>query len=117
MFAAQERLAARGGKVATSVPLASWEGIVAAIPDCQNMEELFHNTLPRRCKIWTESLYTSAYQMKRPWPDFLAQFKGVPQSLNELIEFNKTHAEAEFTERSCCSSRLTSSSYPNLECR
>lgn len=101
MFAAQERIAARGGKVVTSVPLASWESIVAAIPDIQNMEELFvGNTLPRRCKIWTESLYTSAYQMKRLWPDFLAQFEGVPQSLNELIEFNKTHADADFTERS-----------------
>lgn len=38
--------------------------------------------------------------MKRLWPDFLAQFEGVPQSLDELIEFNKTHADVEFTQRS-----------------
>lgn len=41
MFEAQERIAALGGKVVKSIPLASWDDIVAAMPDFRNMEDLF----------------------------------------------------------------------------
>lgn len=41
MFEAQERIAALGRKVVTSVPLAPWDDIVAAMPDFQNKEDLF----------------------------------------------------------------------------
>lgn len=39
--------------------------------------------------------------MKRRWPEFLATFEGVPQSLEELVEFNKAHADIEL--QSVCS--------------
>ncbi|KAJ4156249.1 hypothetical protein NW754_007873 [Fusarium falciforme] len=81
LFAAQAKIEESGGKVARSVPVASWEDITGAMPDFSQMEELF------------------PFQMKRRFPKFLQLFEGVPQTLEELIKFNENHADLEFTER------------------
>ncbi|KAI8713744.1 Amidase domain-containing protein [Fusarium sp. LHS14.1] len=80
-FAAQEKTEESGGKVARSVPVASWEDITGAMPDFEEMEEIF------------------PFQMKRRFPKFLQLFESVPQTLEELIKFNEDHADLEFTER------------------
>lgn len=41
MSAAQERIQTLGGKVVKSIPLASWDEIVGAMPDFANMEDLY----------------------------------------------------------------------------
>ncbi|KAL6354239.1 hypothetical protein LRP88_12573 [Fusarium phalaenopsidis] len=81
LFAAQAKIEKSGGKVARSVPVASWEDITGAMPDFSQMEEIF------------------PFQMKRRFPKFLQLFDGVPQTLEELIKFNEDHADLEFTER------------------
>jgi hypothetical protein len=46
--------------------------------------------------------------MKKTWPEFFSLWDGAPQSIEELIDWNKTHADLEFTERSFspCISRM-----------
>lgn len=41
LFAAQEKIEESGGKVARSVPVASWEDITGAMPDFSQMGEIF----------------------------------------------------------------------------
>ncbi|KAK3345811.1 amidase signature domain-containing protein [Lasiosphaeria hispida] len=82
MFAAQEKIQSLGGKVVKSIPLASFDDITAAMPDFEYMEELF------------------AFPLKRDFSLFLQLFKlPVPQTIEELIEFNNAHADIVFTER------------------
>ncbi|KAK3389254.1 amidase signature domain-containing protein [Podospora didyma] len=81
LLAAAEKIKMLGGKVVMSVPLASWETIASAVPDYDEIADLF------------------AFQIKRRFPEFLALFEGVPQSIEEFIQFNKDHADIVFTER------------------
>ncbi|KAH7152603.1 amidase signature domain-containing protein, partial [Dactylonectria macrodidyma] len=80
-FAAQDKIQELGGKVVRSIPLASWGEITGAMPDFEEMEELF------------------PYQLKRLLPGFLHQLNGVPQTLEALIKFHEEHADLEFTKR------------------
>ncbi|UPL02693.1 hypothetical protein LCI18_013627 [Fusarium solani-melongenae] len=67
-----------------SYPTAIEPDITGAMPDFSQMEELF------RMLIGLSD---------RRFPKFLQLFKGVPQTLEELIKFNEHHADLEFTER------------------
>ncbi|KAM6508595.1 hypothetical protein FSOLCH5_011590 [Fusarium solani] len=77
LFAAQAKIEESGGKVAQSVPVASWKDITGAMPDFSQMEDIF------------------SFQMKRRFPKFLQLFEGVPQTLEEAIKFNNNHADLE----------------------
>ncbi|KAI0110866.1 hypothetical protein GGR51DRAFT_81205 [Nemania sp. FL0031] len=81
LFAASETIAERGGRVVRSIPLPTWDQIEISMPDIDYMEELF------------------TYQMKLTWPSFLALWEGTPQTVEDLIEWNKAHADLEFTPR------------------
>ena len=42
-------------------------------------------------------MFSSAYQIRKCINGWLQSFEDVPQTLEELIEFNKDHADREFT--------------------
>ncbi|KAK4236509.1 amidase signature enzyme [Achaetomium macrosporum] len=82
LFQAQETIQSLGGNVVKKVPLASWDEITGAMPEFQHIEDLW------------------PFPWKRDFPGFLQSFEGpVPQSLEELIEWNNAHADIEFTDR------------------
>ncbi|KPM37584.1 hypothetical protein AK830_g9002 [Neonectria ditissima] len=81
LHAAEEKIQEFGGKVVKSVPLDTWGKISSSMPDLDDMGDLF------------------TYQMKVLWPDFLALWDGIPQTIEELIEWNEAHADLEFTAR------------------
>ncbi|KAI1120750.1 amidase signature domain-containing protein [Nemania abortiva] len=81
MFAASEAIAEQGARVVKSIPLPTWGEITSSMPDLDDMGDLF------------------AYQMKLSWPGFLALLEGTPQTVEDLIDWNKAHADLEFTPR------------------
>ncbi|KAF2964451.1 hypothetical protein GQX73_g9127 [Xylaria multiplex] len=81
LLAASTVIEGRGGTVVRSVNLSTWEEIASAMPDVDDMAELF------------------SYQMKMTWPSFLALWDGTPQTVEDLIRWNEAHADLEFTPR------------------
>ncbi|KAJ3562306.1 hypothetical protein NPX13_g8612 [Xylaria arbuscula] len=81
LLAASRTIEERGGMVVTSVNLSVWEDIIKMMPDLDDMGELFN------------------YQMKLSWLKFLALWEGTPQTVEDLIRWNKEHADLEFTPR------------------
>jgi amidase len=100
MVAAQEKIRSLGGKVVKSIPLASWDDITGAMPDCEEIEDLWREctSLPGRAFCIADGFL--AFATKRDSPAFLQSFEGpAPQTLEELIEWNDAHADIEFTDR------------------
>ncbi|KIX07669.1 uncharacterized protein Z518_02323 [Rhinocladiella mackenziei CBS 650.93] len=81
MYAAAEKIRSMGGRVVQSVPVPSWDDIVQAMPDFEQMEDM------------------NPYAFRNCFNHFLAGFEGAPQSIAELVEFNNDHASEEFTAR------------------
>jgi amidase len=81
LYAAQDRIEREGGKVVRTVSVPQRKDIEAAMPDLEGSGQLFQ------------------YQTKRLWPQYLAEFEGVPQTLEDLVQWHEDHADLEYTKR------------------